>query len=136
MSLRLFFFNDTATTEIYTLSLHDALPICPGRAREGALRRPGRGHARRDRARAPPLAPSRRADTERRQLRGQAAASLRAPGWSLRPRRPERDDGACGARALRPRRYRGDGLAGRQAPRRARRLRRGAGAPDERGVLR
>src|SRR3954464_10137801 len=26
--LRLFFFNDTATTEIYTLSLHDALPIC------------------------------------------------------------------------------------------------------------
>src|SRR3712207_7279096 len=23
------FFNDTATTEIYTLSLHDALPICP-----------------------------------------------------------------------------------------------------------
>ena len=25
-----FFFNDTATTEIYTLSLHDALPICEG----------------------------------------------------------------------------------------------------------
>src|SRR3712207_7609586 len=25
----IFFFNDTATTEIYTLSLHDALPICP-----------------------------------------------------------------------------------------------------------
>src|SRR5260370_20365556 len=25
--IRLFFFNDTATTEIYTLSLHDALPI-------------------------------------------------------------------------------------------------------------
>src|SRR3712207_8555807 len=24
-----FFFNDTATTEIYTLSLHDARPICP-----------------------------------------------------------------------------------------------------------
>src|SRR2546426_12119423 len=29
-----FFFNDTATTEIYTLSLHDALPICV-LAREG-----------------------------------------------------------------------------------------------------
>src|SRR5688572_33120185 len=28
----LFFFNDTATTEIYTLSLHDALPICRRRA--------------------------------------------------------------------------------------------------------
>src|SRR3712207_7485974 len=27
MSYALFFFNDTATTEIYTLSLHDALPI-------------------------------------------------------------------------------------------------------------
>src|SRR2546430_7348351 len=26
-----FFFNDTATTEIYTLSLHDALPISIGR---------------------------------------------------------------------------------------------------------
>jgi len=26
-----FFFNDTATTEIYTLSLHDALPISHGR---------------------------------------------------------------------------------------------------------
>src|SRR2546430_4597204 len=26
-----FFFNDTATTEIYTLSLHDALPISPSR---------------------------------------------------------------------------------------------------------
>src|SRR6266508_6856143 len=26
---RPFFFNDTATTEIYTLSLHDALPIFP-----------------------------------------------------------------------------------------------------------
>src|SRR2546427_5902048 len=28
-----FFFNDTATTEIYTLSLHDALPIWPDAAR-------------------------------------------------------------------------------------------------------
>src|SRR2546426_1186976 len=28
LSFLLFFFNDTATTEIYTLSLHDALPIC------------------------------------------------------------------------------------------------------------
>src|SRR2546430_3783462 len=33
-----FFFNDTATTEIYTLSLHDALPICLNRTR---ARRPG-----------------------------------------------------------------------------------------------
>src|SRR3712207_7300666 len=31
-----FFFNDTATTEIYTLSLHDALPICAGRSATAA----------------------------------------------------------------------------------------------------
>src|SRR3712207_8827460 len=30
MHMIFFFFNDTATTEIYTLSLHDALPICQG----------------------------------------------------------------------------------------------------------
>src|SRR5258708_10108015 len=29
MSCLFFFFNDTATIEIYTLSLHDALPILP-----------------------------------------------------------------------------------------------------------
>src|SRR3712207_8687135 len=38
-----FFFNDTATTEIYTLSLHDALPISRG----------GRGHRPRDRRGGP-----------------------------------------------------------------------------------
>src|SRR3712207_8154410 len=31
-----FFFNDTATTEIYTLSLHDALPICRSTPRPAA----------------------------------------------------------------------------------------------------
>src|SRR3712207_8763004 len=49
-----FFFNDTATTEIYTLSLHDALPIwraapppaparnaMPSRYRRGGCRDPG-----------------------------------------------------------------------------------------------
>src|SRR2546430_17682828 len=42
-----FFFNDTATTEIYTLSLHDALPISERRACTGMrrdvdrLKRPG-----------------------------------------------------------------------------------------------
>src|SRR5690349_24707067 len=35
-----FFFNDTATTEIYTLSLHDALPI----SRRGRSRNPRRPH--------------------------------------------------------------------------------------------
>src|SRR5215217_8832528 len=47
-----FFFNDTATTEIYTLSLHDALPISRPRARS----RGSRARARRGapRARPPP----------------------------------------------------------------------------------
>src|SRR3990170_9168199 len=36
-----FFFNDTATTEIYTLSLHDALPICPARQGVDHRRAPG-----------------------------------------------------------------------------------------------
>src|SRR5258706_8787720 len=31
-----FFFNDTATTEIYTLSLHDALPISPAATAKAA----------------------------------------------------------------------------------------------------
>src|SRR2546422_8876756 len=54
-----FFFNDTATTEIYTLSLHDALPISawgsprrrpapPGRTRSGG-QTPGRRRGARDR---------------------------------------------------------------------------------------
>src|SRR5450830_2158448 len=41
--LSFFFFNDTATTEIYTLSLHDALPIC----RCGVFANPGRERSRR-----------------------------------------------------------------------------------------
>src|SRR2546430_5617745 len=61
-----FFFNDTATTEIYTLSLHDALPICyvphrkPGRDRalDSGARGSRLGRAR-DRA-APPGAPGQR----------------------------------------------------------------------------
>src|SRR5256885_8368352 len=36
ISFFFFFFNDTATTEIYTLSLHDALPIFIGAPRVGA----------------------------------------------------------------------------------------------------
>src|SRR3712207_7122099 len=49
----IFFFNDTATTEIYTLSLHDALPISyAGGGGEAPLPggrlggRPGAGHPR------------------------------------------------------------------------------------------
>src|ERR1022692_4015113 len=51
-SLAFFFFNDTATTEIYTLSLHDALPIYfvpelfPHPVNEILLRGEGCGHGR------------------------------------------------------------------------------------------
>src|SRR2546426_10696651 len=41
LSSYFFFFNDTATTEIYTLSLHDALPIYVPGARNGRRRQPG-----------------------------------------------------------------------------------------------
>src|SRR2546429_9259960 len=41
-----FFFNDTATTEIYTLSLHDALPIFVAPLRAG-VRRDAAGRVRR-----------------------------------------------------------------------------------------
>src|SRR3712207_7954659 len=42
-----FFFNDTATTEIYTLSLHDALPICCSRCCGSWRTSTGAGSARR-----------------------------------------------------------------------------------------
>src|SRR3712207_8718699 len=51
MDCSLFFFNDAATTEIYALSLHDALPISAVRRHDGAGRQGGlhrddsRGHA-------------------------------------------------------------------------------------------
>src|SRR2546430_3279465 len=56
-----FFFNDTATTEIYTLSLHDALPIsapripaCPrAGCRNRSRRTARRGSASRHQARSP-----------------------------------------------------------------------------------
>src|SRR2546430_12819606 len=50
-----FFFNDTATTEIYTLSLHDALPI--SRREDGTRKAPGR-HGRISFRPAPCRAPS------------------------------------------------------------------------------
>src|SRR2546430_15146558 len=59
-----FFFNDTATTEIYTLSLHDALPISENR--EAGT---GSEHKFLDRTRSH--------DRGRRQLRGSRAVSVR-----------------------------------------------------------
>src|SRR3712207_8094182 len=76
-----FFFNDTATTEIYTLSLHDALPIFTGaRSSEARLepgsdprhRRPRRVNLRRCappcRSRRPPLSARRRSEEHTSEL--------------------------------------------------------------------
>src|SRR5256885_17087015 len=66
-----FFFNDTATTEIYTLSLHDALPICAGRP----LRVSSAGVD-------PPLAPDR--------VRAPRGFPTRPPGDGARDRKSTR----------------------------------------------
>src|SRR3712207_8387094 len=72
-----FFFNDTATTEIYTLSLHDALPIsprggpAPARSRTPAPRgtvRRGSWSARRCRPRSPGCCPRRRSEEHTSEL--------------------------------------------------------------------
>src|SRR2546430_13171215 len=61
----LFFFNDTATTEIYTLSLHDALPISPVRGR-------GRGLPDRDRPGPALFHPHRRSEEHTSELQSQS----------------------------------------------------------------
>src|SRR2546422_7572548 len=84
----LFFFNDTATTEIYTLSLHDALPISPAAA----------GPGRRER----PAAPPRPARGHRARHRGAVALGARAAGQ----RGGAVPGGGYGDRPLRARRRR------------------------------
>src|SRR3712207_7898822 len=75
-----FFFNDTATTEIYTLSLHDALPISGLLRRAGgppvraaAARRPRRGPVGRPRPRG--RVAGRRPRPRRRALRSEEHTS-------------------------------------------------------------
>src|SRR2546427_3905746 len=71
-----FFFNDTATTEIYTLSLHDALPICRPRhagaraahRRRGARHPAHRGHP----ARTSPRPGVRRSEEHTSELQSQS----------------------------------------------------------------
>src|ERR1022692_4945523 len=75
--LRFFFFNDTATTEIYTLSLHDALPICWVFRRAGRIVDVGDHHVHRV------------ASGERGQHRGDEGGQVRRwhrpPGPDLHP---------------------------------------------------
>src|SRR3989475_13150608 len=67
-----FFFNDTATAEIYTLSLHDALPICLLKVREIAA-----AGKKREVSRPGTL---QRRDARRRGLRGPHQLAVRQGG--------------------------------------------------------
>src|SRR2546422_7327893 len=101
-----FFFNDTATTEIYTLSLHDALPISARRGRRAhrlygrAL--PARSAARRgDRARHLPHRPGKRGHNARGGLA--SGVSCRRAASRRSGQRARRGGGAGPAIPGRPR---------------------------------
>src|SRR2546426_8801174 len=98
LSLFFFFFNDTATTEIYTLSLHDALPI--------SMTSPSLT-ARRRRSRAGSMSGSRRGSYSTRAPSTKAAASpgVRTP----RCQRRCRISGGDGALARAPSGWRARG---------------------------
>src|SRR5256885_17185950 len=80
MIIFFFFFNDTATTEIYTLSLHDALPIWP---RFEPRLRPARRRAQAQREGGLVAGDRHRSRRRRRPRRGGHHAS--AGGGGLRP---------------------------------------------------
>src|SRR3989454_6581669 len=88
-----FFFNDTATTEIYTLSLHDALPICaaPGHQLAQARAEPHRRRVRVARRglhrRLRRLGPERPRRAGDRHLLSSRGALLGDPGLRYRARR-------------------------------------------------
>src|SRR2546430_8415213 len=93
MTSSFFFFNDTATTEIYTLSLHDALPICGRGARRHRRELPlpeadRPRHARRARAGAPAARHGRGRDGDER--------IRRLPGGPGGDGRPRGAGGAAG----------------------------------------
>src|SRR5436190_10948709 len=101
-SFSYFFFNDTATTEIYTLSLHDALPISRARHR-GVRARPLSPRAATD----SDVAPHERGALGERRIRhvSDPAGSRRGPDTRARtgPRHGDRvggmgfwDRGRCG----------------------------------------
>src|SRR5439155_3731625 len=113
LSFSFFFFNDTATTEIYTLSLHDALPIWGPGARRSRRGRLGAADARPAAAGRCGL-PSRRPvyrRVYRRRTRPPGVLHLQKYRPALLRRHPSREDDDAGARP-RARRARAGG-AGR-----------------------
>src|SRR2546430_6608331 len=91
LTFSFFFFNDTATTEIYTLSLHDALPISSPPRRGSRRRR--RGPCRPRCSPAGCRSPRRKCRARRCPSPGATARGWRrGPGCSAGgPRRPRRD---------------------------------------------
>src|SRR5260370_34149103 len=87
-----FFFNDTATTEIYTLSLHDALPISGPRRAPTCVRPRRPGH------RGPARHGQRRGRGTRRAAAGAGTGRGRPRGTPGRPRPVRAAAGAAGAR--------------------------------------
>src|SRR5215213_4678939 len=87
-----FFFNDTATTEIYTLSLHDALPISPAGLLRHAARAPAGGTLRRPSLRRQ----SRQAGVEVPGPPGRLAGELRGRATLDRARHQRREVSVAG----------------------------------------
>src|SRR2546430_13014453 len=93
-----FFFNDTATTEIYTLSLHDALPICSWNETRPGRRTTSPWYRRRQRrrptpARACPPRPADRSEEHTSELQSQSnlVCRLLLEKKKKQPREPGRD---------------------------------------------
>src|SRR2546429_9321661 len=102
-----FFFNDTATTEIYTLSLHDALPISRARPRAAGGRAAtvdpfrlgaGRGLSRRGAARRGAADPRARFGRRGRARRAWLPRPAAGAGGGAAARRRRRGGGAHPAR--------------------------------------
>src|SRR2546430_11462749 len=81
-----FFFNDTATTEIYTLSLHDALPISSTPGRSAFPPAAGRGTREAPRVRAADRK-STRLNSSHSQISYAVFCLKKKKPWSLRPTR-------------------------------------------------
>src|SRR6266498_2413874 len=119
----IFFFNDTATTEIYTLSLHDALPIRCSRPTDGWPPRPRSSSSpgtpppaargRWSRSSAPPWSASSNTSTPeplRTEVRSTATNSTVPPYWPTGPEAavhgwatPDWASGSAGCSPSRPR---------------------------------
>src|SRR6266568_7917971 len=86
-----FFFNDTATTEIYTLSLHDARPIPPWAAARTCDRPPGP-------AAWPGRRPARRAGRDRKSTRlNSSHSSISYAVFCLKKKKNVSSDAGCAA---------------------------------------